>query len=237
MAKATDMNLRVFIGRKLALARNLANLKQEEVMISVFGVSSDSKQKNRISEIENARTLPDCELLHVLCSLYGVSSDWILGFTLEPQVDKNHARAELLFNRNAETLGDLFHALTAKVTAVCAEKMNELPNSSMLQLLHDTKNFLHIYTENKDLKDSISFQAALVDMRTTVRECERTLAIQERDFDMAMGNIFQRDDNDEHEKMVADLIGSRIKRFPPTTLMVQGKDFDQTGFNENCSII
>lgn len=75
MAKQSDLETRAMIGRKLALARERSGMLQHEVAIELFGIA----QKNRISEMENGKTLPDAELLQVMCSLYRVSVDWVLG--------------------------------------------------------------------------------------------------------------------------------------------------------------
>ncbi|HDH1656313.1 TPA: XRE family transcriptional regulator, partial [Acinetobacter baumannii] len=49
MAKKSDLQRRVLIGRKLAMARDMAQLRQEDVALEIFG----TPHKNRMSEIEN----------------------------------------------------------------------------------------------------------------------------------------------------------------------------------------
>lgn len=63
MAKKSDLQRRVLIGRKLAMARDMAQLRQEDVALEIFG----TPHKNRMSEIENGKLMPDAELLSVLC--------------------------------------------------------------------------------------------------------------------------------------------------------------------------
>ena len=92
MAKRTDLEKRVMIGRKLVLARERRGLLQHEVALELFGV----EQKNRISEMENGKTLPDAELLQVMCSLYHVSVDWVLGFRINPELNENESVAGVL---------------------------------------------------------------------------------------------------------------------------------------------
>lgn len=63
MAKKSDLQRRVLIGRKLAMARDMSQLRQEDVALEIFG----TPHKNRMSEIENGKLMPDAELLSVLC--------------------------------------------------------------------------------------------------------------------------------------------------------------------------
>ncbi len=66
MAKKSDLQRRVLIGRKLAMARDMAQLRQEDVALEIFG----TPHKNRMSEIENGKLMPDAELLSVLKEVY-----------------------------------------------------------------------------------------------------------------------------------------------------------------------
>jgi predicted XRE-type DNA-binding protein len=92
MAKHTNLETRAMIGCKLALARKCSGMLQHEVVIELFGV----EQKNRISEMENGKTLPDAELLQVMCSLYHISVNWVLGFRINPELNETESVAGIL---------------------------------------------------------------------------------------------------------------------------------------------
>jgi transcriptional regulator with XRE-family HTH domain len=89
MAKHTNLETRAMIG---PLARKRSGMLQHEVAIELFGV----EQKNRISGMENGKMLSDAELLQVMCSLYHVPVDWVLGFRINPELNENESVAGVL---------------------------------------------------------------------------------------------------------------------------------------------
>lgn len=213
MAKNTDYGLRVIIGRNLARARVLANLPQSKVMQEIFG-TKNPKQKNRISEIEHGRILPDAEVLHGLCKLYGISSDYILGFSCETALDPTVGRASMLYNSLNETFGEMLQSITSQLCLVGVRHINTLPSSSVLALLDAVKSY--IKTQKID-KSNPNYEQ-LINMMELVRECETQLAIQERDMEIALDDIANRDEEEKRQMLLSDLVNSKTSRFKACSL-------------------
>ncbi len=125
MAKKSDLQRRVLIGRKLAMARDMAQLRQEDVALEIFG----TPHKNRMSEIENGKLMPDAELLSVLCQKYGVSSDWVLGFTVEPELDKTASVAGILFNSLGDMMSEYTQAMAFQLSMAAAQHVTSFPKA------------------------------------------------------------------------------------------------------------
>lgn len=227
MAKTTDYETRVMIGRNLARARVLSNFSQAKVMQAIFG-TKNPKQKNRISEIEHGRILPDAELLHQLCKLYGVSSDYILGFSCETALDPTVGRASMLYNSLSETLGDMLQSITSQLCLVGVRHINTLPACSVLALLDTVKQYLK--TQRIDI-DSPDYEQ-LIAMVKLVRQCETQLAIQERDMEIALDDIANRDEEEKRQIILSDLVKSQTSRYRSYSLKNNVDDKDQLSFFE-----
>lgn len=70
-----DTNIREDIGRRIAAARKLVNLRQVD-LAQVLGVN-----KYTVSKWERGKNLPDADTLYAMCKLMGVSSDFLLGLS------------------------------------------------------------------------------------------------------------------------------------------------------------
>lgn len=208
MAKSIDHGERVMIGRNLAISREMAGYSQVKVMQLIFG-SKCSKQKNRISEIENGRMLPDAQVLKELCMLYSVSSDFVLGFTNESVLDANIGRAGMLYNSLSETLGEMVQSITQQLTVAGVKHINSLPKSSVLELIQRSKLFLRSFK----VTETDSHYEAYMRLIEIVRECDIQLARAERDMELSLDHIAKRDEEDKRQIMIADLMASNIKRF------------------------
>lgn len=225
MAKRTDLEKRVTIGRKLALARERAGMLQHEVAIELFGV----EQKNRISEMENGKTLPDAELLQVMCSMYRVSVDWVLGFTINPELNETESVAGILFNSVGDILADNLNAITAQIALICAKHINSFPKALQVQLLEQSKavakKFIGLNREQQE-----SLQPEMIELIKTVQECEKERAVQFNHIAKGLEDITDRDEDLLQEKILQDLKSQKKMRFTQTTLLVEEKEEAQLDF-------
>lgn len=212
MAKQSDLETRAMIGRKLALARERSGMLQHEVAIELFGVA----QKNRISEMENGKTLPDAELLQVMCSLYRVSVDWVLGFTINPELNETESVAGVLFNSVGDILSENLNALTAQMSLLCAKHISSFPKPLTLQLLDNAKTVVNQYLLDQGTNSKL--QQVMIELIQSIKECEKDRAIQFNYLAKGLDDIFERDEGDVQERILLDLKRSRKTRFSQTTL-------------------
>ncbi|WP_151828027.1 helix-turn-helix domain-containing protein [Acinetobacter oleivorans] len=216
MAKKSDLQRRVLIGRKLAMARDMSQLRQEDVAMEIFG----TPHKNRMSEIENGKLMPDAELLSVLCQKYGVSSDWVLGFTVEPELDKTASVAGILFNSLGDMMSEYTQAMAFQLSIAAAQHVTSFPKALTVQLLTASKELIKAcLSQDKSIQEKVlpELQALML----IVRECEQNRAKQIRNLEMAIDDVFQRDESDLQEKVLIDLIQNK-KRFSKASLQQQG---------------
>ncbi len=215
MAKKSDLQRRVLIGRKLAMARDMSQLRQEDVAMEIFG----TPHKNRMSEIENGKLMPDAELLSVLCQKYGVSSDWVLGFTVEPELDKTASVAGILFNSLGDMMSEYTQAMAFQLSIAAAQHVTSFPKALTVQLLTASKELIKAcLSQDKSIQEKVlpELQALML----IVRECEQNRAKQIRNLEMAIDDVFQRDESDLQEKVLIDLIQNK-KRFSKASLQQQ----------------
>jgi transcriptional regulator with XRE-family HTH domain len=230
MAKKSDLETRALIGRKLALARERSGMLQHEVAIELFGV----EQKNRISEMENGKTLPDAELLLVMCRLYRVSVDWVLGFTINPELNETESVAGVLFNSVGDILSDNLNAVAAQVSMLCAKHIASFPKPLMIQLLENSKNAVNQYLLDQDSNEKL--QPVMIELIQTIKECEKNRAIQFNYLAKGLDDIFERDENNVQEKILLDLKKSNKTRFAQTTLPKDGESVRQLDFLDGAEL-
>lgn len=230
MAKKSNLETRALIGRKLALARERSGMLQHEVAIELFGV----EQKNRISEMENGKTLPDAELLLVMCRLYRVSVDWVLGFTINPELNETESVAGVLFNSVGDILSDNLNAMAAQVSMLCAKHIASFPKPLMIQLLENSKTAVNQYLLDQDSNEKL--QPVMIELIQTIKECEKNRAIQFNYLAKGLDDIFERDENNVQEKILLDLKKSNKTRFAQTTLPKDGESVRQLDFLDGAEL-
>lgn len=225
MAKRTDLEKRVLIGRKLALARERRGLLQHEVALELFGV----EQKNRISEMEHGKTLPDAELLQVMCSMYRVSVDWVLGFTINPELNETESVAGILFNSVGDLLSENINAITAQISLLCARHITSFPKALELQLLEQSKTVAKQFLQ-LDREQQEKLQPVMMDLIKTIQECEKDRAVQFNHIAKGLEDITDRDEGEIQEKILQDLKSQRKTRFTQTSLVEEIKEEAQFDF-------
>lgn len=230
MAKKSDLETRALIGRKLALARERSRMLQHEVAIELFGV----EQKNRISEMENGKTLPDAELLLVMCRLYRVSVDWVLGFTINPELNETESVAGVLFNSVGDILSENLNAVAAQVSMLCAKHIASFPKPLMIQLLENSKNAVNQYLLDQDSNEKL--QPVMIELIQTIKACEKDRAVQFNYLAKGLDDIFERDENNVQEKILLDLKKSNKTRFAQTTLPKDGESVRQLDFLDGAEL-
>lgn len=199
MAFKSNENKRALIGIKLCAARKLSKMTQTDVMLKVFNVKNPN-QKNRISEIESGKVAPDSELLQELCLLYGVSADWILGFTVEPEIDLTASRVGLLYNGMAHALSPLVERIIEQVSGSFAEAGSQylatLPNSGVLALIQNSKKIINEINDGHVTKES------LATLMGTVRECDVLLSRNNVKFFSHLDDLCERDESNVNEMII-----------------------------------
>ncbi|WOE40084.1 helix-turn-helix domain-containing protein [Acinetobacter chinensis] len=225
MAKQVDLKKRIAIGRKLAIARTSAGLRQEDVSLKVFGITS----KNRISEIENGETMPDAELLQSLCSIYCVSADWVLCFRIEPELDQTESMAGLLMNSIGSLLHDTVEASAVHLSRICAQHIASFPKSLQIQLLEQSKKLAQILI-NIDPNVRSEFQSELMELMECIRSCETDRAVQFNHLANGLDDLFERDEESLQHKLLLDLMVKKKTRYAQATLPKGGAEKPQPDF-------
>lgn len=228
MAIQRDLELRSLIGQNLAKARQLAGMSQDEVMLKLFGTNKEltGRTANRISEWEHGVHLPDAELLCVLARMYSVSTDYILGLSVEPEIDETAGRAGLLYNGLTEVLSSSVQDMAAKLTMAAAVYMQSLPKAPQLHLLDLCKKLGTEFIANRDSSMPAELRAAIMEMLPVVREIDKLQAVQFGKFAMAVEEIT---DTDAVDTMVAKLYQKGLTRYPAAVLPTEVREELQLG--------
>lgn len=202
-----DEQQRKMIGKNLATARKLAGLTQIEVMGEVWNRTSN---KNRISELENGAVPISVELLIKLCLLYGVSADYILGFSVEPELDLNAGRAGHIYSHMKSLVEDMTKALcitAAQNMAAMPKPHAEAMADQARHTCQEAAKVLHLLPESCQ-----HLRAAILAQVEALRTFDRAVALQMRSMENAVTGIMDRDDLEDGHQMLADLGNGRIKK-------------------------
>lgn len=212
MSKQDEITQRVLIGRNLCKAREMAGYTQSFVMQEVLG-ACDPRQKNRISEIENGKLMPDAEILAGLCKLYQVSSDWVLGFTIEPVLDETVRQASMLYGSLTETMGEVLQSISAQLALVGTRQITSLPIASSIELFELAKKISSTLNLGAVAK-SPAEKELVMNFLSVVREYDKKLAIKYRDMEIALDDVANRDEAERRQLIAQDLVNSQLIRFP-----------------------
>lgn len=174
------------IGKNLAIARRLAGFSQTQVMENVFSLVD---QKNRLSEIENGK-MPDTFLLQRLCVYYGVSADWVLGFTAEPDVDRNASRASILFRGLFEAILPTVRSVTMELSSVGAQFIEKMPESEVMDVIESAKSLIKVSTQSSN-----EIRPELSQLMNAVRNCEVRMSRQQRELYKQLDDMAGKTEN------------------------------------------
>ena len=133
------------VGLNLRAARYNAGLSMKEVMQAIWGVT---KNKNRLSEIENGKknlTLVDMLLFQ---ELYGQSLDYMCGLSVEPEVD---ALAGTV-NHVVRQSHSMIESLTLDMANVLINHVKSISQDDTLALLETAKQLCSVIKVELDGK-------------------------------------------------------------------------------------
>ena len=218
MSRNHDIERRRIIGKNLATARKLAGMSQSDVMLIVWG-EENTRQKNRISEIENgAETLPDAELLCELCKTYGVSADYILGFSVEPEIDMTAGRFGVMYNGLYSILSDHLESVIVELSRIGAQQLANTPKPVMMGMLNAAKEVHRLFDAHRS-NIPVDLARCIGLLGQEVRHCEQQIAVTMRHYDMAIRDIVEeRPDDAERHQLLTDTNRPNRKRYPCTAL-------------------
>lgn len=75
----------IVIGSRIALIRSMNNMSQEDLAITLSELSGSQKSGMLISHWENGRRVPDKKSITLLANYFGVTEEYIRGYTDDPQ--------------------------------------------------------------------------------------------------------------------------------------------------------
>lgn len=132
-----NLEKRSLIGANLAQARRTIGLTQQQVALQIFGSKDKAK---KMSDIERGLQMPDAELLQTLCLLYGVSSDWIYGFSDAVELDPQIGNAGVLFTKLYTQIEEAINKISLELCLIGAKQLPNIPHSKCLELLNIIKS-------------------------------------------------------------------------------------------------
>lgn len=162
-----DTDLRKLISRNLAQARRVLKYTQRDVARAIFG---NEKDHLKISKMENGSMLPDAELLHRLCLLYAVSSDWVLGFNDAVELDPNIGNAGVLFTKLIEQVDNTVKDLCFELCIKASNQISQIPKPIYLDLLNKVEKILPILAKNTDIEPN-----KLKELENITKQCRFSL--------------------------------------------------------------
>ncbi|MEY2864639.1 MAG: hypothetical protein RLY58_2346 [Pseudomonadota bacterium] len=221
MAKEQDVYRRAAIGRNLANARLLAGYTQDQVAQKIWG---NIRLKNRVSEVESGRLLPDIEVLAYLCEMYGVSADYILGFSVEPEIDQTAGRVGLLYNSIQELISEQVRGVTLQICNAAAQHIAVMPKPQNQALLETAKQVLRVFSRHRGTIPA-DIGVVMLNLADVVREVDCKLALAMQSYDVAVTNVTERYDLKDGHLISADVeeVKRRTKAKAPVSFARAGR--------------
>ena len=183
----TNQNIafRQLVGRNLAKARRELKYTQREIALKLFG---NEKDHLKISKAETGVALPDCEVLHHLCRLYGVSSDWVLGFTDVVELSPVIGNAGVLFTSLINTLDEELKKLCFELCMQGSKHISNFPSPLYLELLNKIDVFLNIVAEIPEAKTKEFYE-----LKRISKQCRNVLKKQEQEMQEQVETLLSTD--------------------------------------------
>lgn len=219
MAKKTDPTRRAIIGANLAHARRLAGYSQLDVMRVLW--QETGNQKNRISEIESGKSLPDAELLSDLCRLYSVSADYICGFSAEPEIDQTAGRIGMIYTGLSEIAAIAAQHMVENLSRLSASYIATVPQPHAIALLDAVKAVRQKIIEEDHDKIQQQYPVisrSLFEMFKIAQEFDRSQAINLTGYETALGEVLQQHSDDPRQYLTPTDAIPRRKRYPCVSL-------------------
>lgn len=125
MSKISDNDLKMLIAKNLLAARMTAGLTQSDAMAELYQCEKPYfKAANRMSELEKGTRVLDVIGLVRLCKLYGVSADYILGFTDEPELNEASRLMGHIHTAMTEVAAASIEQYAQNLTASCSKYLS-----------------------------------------------------------------------------------------------------------------
>lgn len=199
-AAITDENLKKLIAKNLVAARSLSGMTQSQAMNVLYPQKGKIKNRynntNRISEYENGyREISVIQLLK-LCKAYGVSADYILGFSAEAELNEDSRTVGQLYNATNEMVQESVEKMTLVLTQKCSEFIAKQPSQNACLVIDAAKQLIKAVREKNGIND------ALNGLNHSLIEFEKKQAVQLRNFEMAISNIIEHENLDGEIKHI-----------------------------------
>ena len=171
------------IGGNLAYARQSLELTQNQVALKIFG---DEAKYKKISEIERGFRLPDAELLQTLCLFYGVSSDWVLGFSEAIELDPLIGNANVLFMKVATQIDTAVQRIAIELCQLGAKQIPKLPKRKYLEILN-------LILEIKDISpnNAVLLKQKMNILFNLANQSKKTLNRQDKILERQIDSVFK----------------------------------------------
>ncbi|WP_417211982.1 helix-turn-helix transcriptional regulator [Acinetobacter venetianus] len=201
-----DRRMAKVVGANLKVARKIANKTSKEIMRTVWKADENSKNLNRISEIENGLQLPSFSVLVELAELYGCSLDYIFGLSPEYERDLTASKTGLIITAMRETGLDMADSLS-KALIRLTDNMPPLVGQSLLDA---AKKCVHEFERCKHdlifLEHYSDFFEAFSELQKTTRDFDRQIARTLRLADVTYESALDREEEKQRLLMEKKII-------------------------------
>lgn len=190
---------RRLIGKNLQKARYLSGLTQIQAMQKIWNRSPKDRNTNRLSEIENGDKLPSMEVVYKLAKLYGVSLDYIVGMSTEPDADLNASKAGFLMNGMHEMANEMMRNFMPLMSRFVAT----LPRTEAVHLLEAAKSVTTDYLSITSCDSNFSIRYPMLDrhlhaLAIAARSTDVSICKNMRALEMAAEEAMARTDKREN---------------------------------------
>ena len=212
MSKISDDDLKMLIAKNLLAARMTAGLTQSDAMAELYQCEKAYfKAANRMSELEKGTRVLDVIGLVRLCKLYGVSADYILGFTDEPELNEASRLMGHIHTAMTEVAAASIEQYAQNLTASCSKYLSKLPSPKHLAVIDVAMNVLKLMKESyNDLSGPL--QMATRDLDSAILDYERKQRVKNRNFELAVLEIQEKDEHATKHVLQADVIKKKCSK-------------------------
>ncbi|MDO5769965.1 MAG: helix-turn-helix transcriptional regulator [Psychrobacter sp.] len=192
-------NFLSMLGNNLKIARKAASMSQTDVMRILWGVENN---RNRICEIETGKK--DISVLDfmLLQDLYKVSADYLLGLSVEYEVDALAGTVNHIVNQSTGLIEQMTSEFS-KVLVNHLKKVSKGDNEALLEASKRLWSAIFKYIPSEDIPTDVA--QAMSEVASVIRHIEISKARQQMQVETQMMQIKERMDKQDKHMMISDL--------------------------------
>lgn len=195
------------VAYNLKLAREISGLTLRQAQTAIWGYRNEVMFANRVSEMESGNKKIELKTIFKACEVYGVSADFVLGFSDEFERDNLAAKqAGMVFQ---SIRGSVLEA-TEQICMNVTNSITRLPKFQGEMLKTSARQFVDIFERHSH---DLAFRGQYSDMVESALELKKNVVMfelyvakQQRQLELSMMSLLENEDDETSSRKLTQHI-------------------------------